>query len=132
MHAILGGRLGLLSLLVVPGIVLAQDPTDITIWPACAVRERSILLSVIVLTDASSQQRCIPLGYSVCSSLADLDCICKNGDFTLALADCEQSTCLLPEKRGTFSSHKKNPPLPIASRKPLPPQVHPQNSSLRS
>ncbi|CAF9938613.1 MAG: hypothetical protein HETSPECPRED_001129 [Heterodermia speciosa] len=64
--------------MVVPGIVLAQDPTDITNWPACA-------------------QRCIPKGYSVCSSLADLNCICKNGDFTLALADCEQSTCLLSE-----------------------------------
>ena len=49
MHAIRGGRLGLLSLMVVPSIVLAQDPTDITIWPACAVRERSMLLSAVVL-----------------------------------------------------------------------------------
>ncbi|KAL8792901.1 MAG: hypothetical protein Q9195_004478 [Heterodermia aff. obscurata] len=75
MHAVLAG---LFSLMIIPGIVLAQDPTDLTNWPACA-------------------QRCVPKGYSVCSSLADIECVCKNPDFTLALAECEQGTCLLPE-----------------------------------
>ena len=70
-------------------------------------------------TDSLSQQRCIPKGYSVCSSLADLNCVCKNGDFTLALADCEQSTCLLSEIYGKFSTSRLTAP----SRKTLPTRI---------
>ncbi|KAG7008630.1 hypothetical protein G7Y79_00005g017710 [Physcia stellaris] len=79
-------HVGLLSVLIAPNLVLAQtsdvDPTDISNWPACA-------------------QKCIPQGYGPpanCGSLSNLDCICDNPEFTLAIADCEQSTCLLSER----------------------------------
>ncbi|KAG6994119.1 hypothetical protein G7Y79_00047g083450 [Physcia stellaris] len=82
MQTTLRTRLGLVSLVVNLGLVAGQiDPTDIANWPECA-------------------QICIPLGYRApanCGSLSNIDCICKNPDFTLSLADCEQNTCTYGE-----------------------------------
>lgn len=113
MRTTIHGHLGLLSVLIAPNLVLAQtsdvDPTDLSNWPACAV---SSSLSAIIMTDMlnKQQQKCIPLGFGPpanCESLSNLDCICDNPGFTLAIADCEQRTCLLPERAGEFQSPKR-------------------------
>ncbi|KAI4182739.1 MAG: hypothetical protein L6R41_005797 [Letrouitia leprolyta] len=81
-------QLGLFTILfTAPFAVIAQsstalDPTDLSNWPLCA-------------------QKCIPRGFpppANCGSLSNLDCVCKGSAFTLAIADCEQSTCLLEER----------------------------------
>ena len=49
------------------------------------------------------QQNCIPLGLTApvsCNSLSNLTCICQNPAFTLAIADCEQTTCTAEERNG--------------------------------
>ena len=104
-------HLGLLSVLIAPNLVLAQtsDVDNISNWPACAV---SSSLAAIIMTRmlTNKQQKCIPLGYGPpanCGSLSNLDCICDNPEFTLAIADCEQSSCLLSERAGKFQSLKR-------------------------
>ncbi|CAL8578734.1 hypothetical protein XPA_004507 [Xanthoria parietina] len=79
-----GPLLRFLPLLALIGHASAQasvNASDISIWPPCA-------------------QRCIPLGLAPpvnCGSLTNVECVCTNPAFTLAIADCEQSTCTRPE-----------------------------------
>ncbi|KAL8819276.1 MAG: hypothetical protein Q9191_007768, partial [Dirinaria sp. TL-2023a] len=81
MQTTLYARLGLASVIISAGLVAADlDPTNIANWPPCA-------------------QKCIPQGFSSsCKSLSDINCICKNPDFSLSIGNCEQSTCTLSEK----------------------------------
>lgn len=67
---------------VVEATNITGDPTNLANWPPCA-------------------QNCIPLGLTApvsCNSLSNLTCICQNPAFTLAIADCEQTTCTAEER----------------------------------
>ncbi|KAM0798434.1 hypothetical protein BDR22DRAFT_891226 [Usnea florida] len=70
-----------LSTIAVKATNITGDPTDLANYPPCA-------------------QKCIPLGLTApvsCNSLSNITCICQNPAFTLAIANCEATTCTTEE-----------------------------------
>ena len=91
-----------LTTVLVEATNITGDPTNLANWPPCAVCR--IHLPFCCRTSAKTycdQQNCIPLGLTApvsCNSLSNLTCICQNPAFTLAIADCEQTTCTAEER----------------------------------
>ena len=70
-----------LSAIAVKATNTAGDPTDLANWPPCS-------------------QKCVPLGLQAptsCNSLSNRTCICRDPAFTLAIGDCEVTSCSAEE-----------------------------------
>lgn len=70
-----------LSVIAVKATNTAGDPTDLANWPPCS-------------------QKCVPIGLQAptsCNSLSNRTCICRDPAFTLAIGDCEVTSCSAEE-----------------------------------